>query len=361
MRRHCRRHSTKMTQLMLRLLSTSVSFKYQMGQRRLWSRTTGEAPNLSGEEHRKLLRIATGVSRGRVPIIAGAGSNSTQHAIELTKDAEASGADAILSVVPYYNRPTQAGLYAHFSEIAASGLPIILYDVPTRTACSLADESVARLAELPQIAGLKDATGDPSRAARLRMLVGTDFRLLSGDDATALAFVAQGGDGCISVTSNVAPGHCRDMFLTLRQGQITRAQRLSHPIAQLTAALVRETNPAPVKFALSLFGLMAPRVRLRLLRLVKKPKENWQELSPGCAMTGPRRWSGESISLLELGATRHSLSYWGLPGHDSLGDKQGDHSSSGSTKWLNFRSIGERRSAPNKRVAAGNSPFRCHT
>jgi 4-hydroxy-tetrahydrodipicolinate synthase len=159
-----------------------------------------------------------------VPIIAGAGSNSTQHAVEFTKDAEASGADAVLSVVPYYNRPTQAGLFAHFSEIAAStGLPIILYDVPTRTACSLADETIARLAELPQIAGLKDATGDPSRVARLRMLVGTDFRLLSGDDATALAFIAQGGDGCISVTSNVAPGLCRDMFLTLRQGQITSA------------------------------------------------------------------------------------------------------------------------------------------
>jgi len=203
--------------------------------------TTGEAPNLSGEEHCKLLHIATGVSRGRVPIIAGAGSNSTQH-----------GADAVLSVVPYYNRPTQAGLYAHFSEIAAStGLPIVLYDVPTRTACSLADETVARLAEPPQIAGLKDATGDPSRIARLRMLIGTDFRLFSGDDTTALAFIAQGGDGCISVTSNVAPGLCRDMFLTLRQGQITRAQRLSHPITQLTAALFRETNPAPVKFALT--------------------------------------------------------------------------------------------------------------
>jgi 4-hydroxy-tetrahydrodipicolinate synthase len=235
--------------------------------------TTGEAPTLSGEEHRKLLRVAAGVSRGRVPIIAGAGSNSTQHAIELTKDAEASGADAILSVVPYYNRPTQAGLYAHFSEIAAAtGLPIILYDVPSRTACRLEDETVARLAELPQIVGLKDASGDPSRIARLRMLVGTDFRLLSGDDATALAFIAHGGDGCISVTSNVAPGLCRDMFLTLRQGQISRAQRLSHPIAQLTATLFRETNPAPVKFALSLFGLMAPRLRLPLVEIGEKAK-----------------------------------------------------------------------------------------
>ena len=235
--------------------------------------TTGEEPNLSRDEHCKLLRIATTVSRGRVPIIAGAGSNSTHHAIELTKDAEASGADALLSIVPYYNRPTQAGLYAHFSEIAAStDLPIILYDVPARTACSLADETLARLAELPQIAGLRTPPGDPGRIARLRMLVGTDFRFISADDTTALSFIAQGGDGSIPVTSNVAPGLCRDMFLTLRQGQITRAQRLSHPIAQLTAALFRETNPAPVKFALSPFGLMAPRVRLPLVEIGEKIK-----------------------------------------------------------------------------------------
>jgi 4-hydroxy-tetrahydrodipicolinate synthase len=236
--------------------------------------TTGEAPNLSRDEHCKLVRIATGVSRGRVPIIAGAGSNATEHAIQLTRDAEASGADAVLSVVPYYNRPTQAGLYAHFSEIAAStGLPIILYDVPTRTACGLADETIARLAELPHIAGVKDATGNPSRIARFRMLVGTDFRLLSGDDATALAFIAEGGDGCVSVTSNVAPGLCRDMLLSLRQGRITRAQRLSHPVAQLTAALFHETNPAPVKFALSLFDLMTPRVRLPLVGVDEKTKK----------------------------------------------------------------------------------------
>jgi 4-hydroxy-tetrahydrodipicolinate synthase len=267
--------------------------------------TTGEAPNLSGEEHRKLLRIAAGISRGRVAIIAGAGSNSTEHAIEMTKDAETSGADAILSVVPYYNRPTQAGLYAHFFEIAGStDLPIILYDVPTRTACSLADETVARLADLPRIVGLKDATGDASRVANLRMLVGTDFRLLSGDDATALAFIAQGGDGCISVTSNVAPGLCRDMFLTLRQGQITRAQRLSHPITQLTAALFRETNPAPVKFALSLFGFMAPRIRLPLVEIGEKAKS---ELA-GIVARLCNDWSASMIGRMgrPLGARRHA-------------------------------------------------------
>jgi 4-hydroxy-tetrahydrodipicolinate synthase len=235
--------------------------------------TTGEASNLSRAEHCELVRIAVGVSRGRVPVIAGAGSNSTEHAIELTRDAEVNGADAILSVVPYYNRPTQAGLYAHFCEIAAStALPIMLYDVPLRTACALADATVARLAEVPQVFALKDASGDPSRVARLRALVDPEFRLLSGDDATALSFLAQGGDGCISVTSNIAPGLCRDMFLTLRQGLITRAQRLSLPVAQLTAALFCESNPVPVKFALSLLGLMGASVRLPLVELSQQAK-----------------------------------------------------------------------------------------
>jgi 4-hydroxy-tetrahydrodipicolinate synthase len=247
---------------------------------------------------------------GRVPITAGTGSNSTQHAIELTKDAEASGADAILSIVPYYNRPTQAGLYAHFSEIAAStSLPMILYDVPTRTACSLADETVARLTELPQIAGLKDATGNPSRVARLRILVGAKFRLPSGDDATAPAFVAQGGDGCISVTSNVAPGLCRDLFLALRGGQINRAQRLSHPIAQLTAALFRETNPAPVKFALSLFTLMTPRARLPLVELSEETKRDLA----GIVARLCNDWSASMIRRTgkSLGAWRHAS--WPTP------------------------------------------------
>ena len=139
--------------------------------------TTGEAPTLSPAEHATLIQIAVGVARGRVPVIAGAGSNSTAHAIELTRDAEAAGADAILSVVPYYNKPTQAGLFAHFRAIAQStGLPIILYDVPSRTVCGLADETIARLAEMPQIIGLKDATGDVTRPTRLRSLAGAGFQ-----------------------------------------------------------------------------------------------------------------------------------------------------------------------------------------
>ena len=235
--------------------------------------TTGEAATLTPAEHSELIRIAVGVSRGRVPVVAGAGSNATAHAIALTKDAEAIGADAILSVVPYYNRPTQVGLYAHFCEIAAStGLPILLYDVPSRAARGLADETVARLAELPQVIGLKDASGDVIRPVRLRNMVGPDFRLLSGDDALGLPFLVQGGDGCISVTSNVAPGLCRNMFLAWKHEQVARAQRLAHPIAQLTAALFRETNPVPLKYALSLFGLMSPRVRLPLVELSDQAK-----------------------------------------------------------------------------------------
>jgi len=235
--------------------------------------TTGEAPTLSPAEHTTLIQIAVAVARGRVPVIAGAGSNSTAHAIELSKDAETAGADAILSVVPYYNKPTQGGLYAHFRAVAEStGLPVILYDVPSRTACGLADETVARLAELPQIIGLKDATGDVTRPARLRALLGPNFRLLTGDDATALGFLSQGGNGCISVTSNIAPGLCRNMFLACRQGQISTAQRWAAPVAQLTAQLFRETSPSPLKYALSLLGLMSPGVRLPLVELTDQSR-----------------------------------------------------------------------------------------
>lgn len=227
--------------------------------------TTGEAPTLSLEEHRQLISIAAGVARG-VPVIAGAGSNSTSRAIELTKIAEAAGADALLSVVPYYNKPTQAGIQAHFTAIAQStGLPIILYDVPSRTACSLVDATIARLAEIQQFIGLEDASRDVSRVARLRALIGRDFRLLSGDDVSAFAFIVNGGDGCISVTSNVAPGLCRDMYLALRSGNLARAQRLAGPLADLTDTLFLEPNPVPLKYALSLTGLISPSVRLPLV------------------------------------------------------------------------------------------------
>jgi 4-hydroxy-tetrahydrodipicolinate synthase len=255
--------------------------------------TTGEASTLTPGEQGELIRIAVAVSRGRVPVIAGAGSNATDQAIASTKDAEAIGADAVLSVVPYYNKPTQAGLHAHFREIAAStGLPVILYDVPSRTACGLADATIARLAELPRIIGLKDASGDVTRPSRLRSLAGPDFRLLSGDDALGLAFLAQGGDGCISVTSNVVPGLCRNMFLAWRQGSAARAQRLARPIGQLTAALFCETNPVALKYALSLFGLMSPRVRLPLVELSDQYKPGIAAILAGLCDTCPEAMIG---------------------------------------------------------------------
>lgn len=227
---------------------------------------TGEAPTLTVAEYRDLLSIAVRISRGRVPVIAGAGSNATPYAIELTHDAEANGADAILSVAPYYNKPTQDGLYAHFREIAGvTGLPIILCDDPARTVRGLADETIARLAELPQIIGLADAGGDAGRPSRLRPQVGADFRLLSGDDASALGFLAQGGDGCLSVASNLAPGLCRDMYLAWKHGNAARSRRLMTAIDRLCTALFCETDPAPLKYALSLVGLMSPGLRLPLV------------------------------------------------------------------------------------------------
>jgi 4-hydroxy-tetrahydrodipicolinate synthase len=235
--------------------------------------TTGESPTLSAAEHAALITIAVGVARGRIPAIAGAGSNSTARAIELTRTAEACGADAVLSVVPYYNKPTQAGMYAHFRSIAqSSGLPIFLYDAPSRTACGLADETIARLCELPQIVGLKDATGDVTRPRRLRALVGPEFRLLSGDDATAPIFFAQGGNGCISATSNVAPELCRRLFLAHRQQLTDEVQRLGLPLAELTRILFCKPNPVPLKYALSLLGLMSQNVRLPLVELSPQTK-----------------------------------------------------------------------------------------
>jgi 4-hydroxy-tetrahydrodipicolinate synthase len=168
--------------------------------------------------------------------------------------------------VPYYNKPTQAGMYAHFCAIAqATSLPIILYDVPSRTVCRLEDETIVRLvAEMPQVIGLKDASADPTRPQRLRSRLGPGFRLMTGDDATALAFLALGGDGCISVSSNVAPRLCRDMYLSCKRGELGRAQRLDADLARLTAALFREASPAPLKYALSRLGLMSARLRLPL-------------------------------------------------------------------------------------------------
>jgi 4-hydroxy-tetrahydrodipicolinate synthase len=234
--------------------------------------TAGETSTLSPAERDVLIQTAAGIARGRARVIAGAGSNSTEHAIELARRAEAAGADAILSVVPYYNKPMQSGILAHFQALAVSTrLPIILHDIPSRTVRELADETLARLCRSNRFAGLRDGTGDVTRPKRLSALVPPGFRILSGDDATALAYVSAGGDGCISTISNVAPDLCRAIFLTLRQGQLRTACHLEKRLSTLQASLARE-NPAALKYALSLLGLMDPALRLPLVELDEPAK-----------------------------------------------------------------------------------------
>jgi 4-hydroxy-tetrahydrodipicolinate synthase len=234
--------------------------------------TAGEAATLSAAEHDAIVRTAIAIARGRVRIIAGAGSNSTAQAIELTRRAEMAGADAVLSVVPYYNKPMQAGIYAHFQAIASSTtLPIILHDIPSRTLRELSDDTLARLAQSKQFIGLRDGTGDMTRPMRLRSRLPPGFRLLSGDDATALAFIANGGDGCISTVSNVAPGLCRVIFSNCREGRLQSARYLQDRLSPLTAALSRE-SPAALKYALCLLGFMRPNTRLPIVELADAAK-----------------------------------------------------------------------------------------
>src|SRR3984893_6772414 len=229
--------------------------------------TAGEASTLTPAEHDTIVRTAVEISRGRVCVIAGAGSNSTSQAIELTRRAELAGADAVLSVVPYYNKPMQAGIYAHFRAIAGStALPLILHDIPSRTIRELSDDTLARLAESRQFVGLKDSTGDVARPMRLSSLLPPGFRLLSGDDATALAFMANGGDGCISMISNVAPDLCQVIFSSCRQGRLQSARYSQSRLAPLTALLTKE-SPAALKYALCLLGFMHPDTRLPIFEL----------------------------------------------------------------------------------------------
>src|ERR1700676_1551662 len=234
--------------------------------------TTGEASTLTPVEHDTIIRTAAEIARGRVRIIAGAGSNSTSQAIELTRRAELAGADAVLSVVPYYNKPMQAGIDAHFRAIANStALPIILHDIPARTIRELSDDTLAKLAQSRQFIGLRDGTGDLARPMRLRSMVPLEFRLLSGDDATALAYLANGGDGCVSAVSNVAPELCQVIFSSCRQGRLQSARYLQSRIARLNALLAKE-SPAALKYALCLLGLMRPDTRLPIVELADAAK-----------------------------------------------------------------------------------------
>jgi 4-hydroxy-tetrahydrodipicolinate synthase len=237
--------------------------------------TTGESPTLSHQEHMRLTELCIEVAKRRIPVLAGTGSNSTQETIEFARNAERAGADAQLVVTPYYNKPTQEGLYLHFKAVHDScGLPIVIYNIPSRSVVDMTVETMAQLAKLPRIIGVKDATGDLTRPVRTKLAIGTAFSLLGGDDGTALAFLAQGGHGVISVTSNVAPRICVEMQDAWRRGDLSKAQQLNEMLAPLHQALFMETNPAPVKYAASLLGLSTPDVRLPLceIRDVTKAK-----------------------------------------------------------------------------------------
>ncbi len=228
--------------------------------------TTGESATLTHEEHRRVIALAVEASSGRVPVIAGAGSNATAEAIELARFAEQAGADALLSVTGYYNKPTQAGLIAHFTALhEATRLPIILYNVPGRTVANLSVETVSVLSRLPRIVGVKDATGDLARVALQRLASGADFIQLSGEDMTAVGFNAMGGKGCISVTSNVAPDLCARMQAASLAGDLAEAVRLQDLLAPLHDVLFAETSPGPAKYAMSLMGLLRDEVRLPLV------------------------------------------------------------------------------------------------
>ena len=237
--------------------------------------TTGESPSVSHEEHHRVIQLCVEVANKRVPVIAGAGSNSTAEAVELTRFAEDVGADAILSVVPYYNKPTQEGMFQHFSAVAgATDLPIVLYSVPGRTVVDLTVDTIARLREAhDNIIGVKDATANMERASLQRAKLGPDFILLSGEDMTALGFNAHGGHGCISVTSNVAPRLSSQFQNACQQGNYVEALALHDKLVPLHKALFLENNPAGVKYAASKLNLCRNEFRLPVVPVTKASED----------------------------------------------------------------------------------------
>ena len=213
--------------------------------------TTGEAATLSDDEHREVIALTVEVARGRVPVLAGCGSNNTAHAIELTRNAKEAGADAALHVPPYYNRPNQDGIYAHLAAVADLDIPIVLYNVPSRTITDISVETMGRLSRLPNVIGVKDATGNLGRVSAQRGSCGEEFIQLSGNDDSALGFNAMGGVGCISVTANVAPKLCSQFQEAIREGRQHEALALQDRLYPLHAALFSDASPGPVKYALS--------------------------------------------------------------------------------------------------------------
>lgn len=227
--------------------------------------TTGESPTLSHDEHKRVTELCIEVTDGRVPVIAGAGSNSTAEAVDLAKHAKGAGADAVLVVTPYYNKPTQAGLIAHYSAIHdAVDIPIVIYNIPGRSVVDMTVDTMAELARLENIVGVKDATSDLNRPMLTRNACGADFCQLSGEDGTAIPFLAGGGVGCISVTANILPKMCADMQRKWADGDVAGAMDLQYALMDVHGAMFCETSPGPVKYALELMGKCSAEVRLPL-------------------------------------------------------------------------------------------------
>ena len=247
--------------------------------------TTGESPTLSHEEHRRVIDLCVEAARGRVPVIAGTGSNSTEEAIELTNHAKQAGADAALVVTPYYNTPTQEGLYRHYKAIHdAVDLPIVIYNIPGRCIVDMSVDTMARLAKLPNIVGVKDATNDLARPLRTRIALGSRFCQLSGEDATVTAFLAQGGTGCISVTANVAPALCARLHNAWAEGDLTAVWDVRDRLMPLHDALFVETSPGPVKYAASLLGLGSPETRLPLTEVAPSTRDRVRQALVGAGL-----------------------------------------------------------------------------
>jgi 4-hydroxy-tetrahydrodipicolinate synthase len=247
--------------------------------------TTGECPALEDDEQERLIALCVEVAKGRAPVIPGTGFNSTAHTIHATQVAKKAGADAALVVCPYYNKPTQEGLYLHFKAVHdAVDFPIVIYNIPGRTAVDMSNATMARLAKLPNIIGVKDATNDLARPLKMRVEIVGEFSLLSGEDATAVAYLAQGGDGVISVTANVAPGLCSEMHEAWQKGDVATVRRINERLIPLHDALFAETSPAPVKYAASLLGRCTPEVRQPLCELMPPTKERVEGAMRGAGL-----------------------------------------------------------------------------
>ena len=246
--------------------------------------TTGESPTLSEEEDRLVIETVVRVTAGRVPVVAGTGSNNTASAIKYTKMAEEVGADGSLQVAPYYNKPTQEGLFRHYAAIAENtSLPLVLYNIPGRTNVTIAPETIAQLAEIPNIVGVKESTLSMNMVSDIKRLCGEEFDILSGDDPMTLPLLALGGTGVVSVASNIAPGAVSDMVAAMNSGDLARGREIHYGLLPLIRALSVETNPIPIKAAASLLGLCSDELRLPLVPMSGENLRNLQTVMEGSA------------------------------------------------------------------------------